>query len=199
MEETSEIYQAFDEIDQPSIDIIHDCVHCGFCLSACPTYLETGNELDSPRGRIYLMKSALEGRIPLGQSLVKHLDLCLGCLACEPACPSGVRYGRLIEAGRSQIERRYERPYTDRLYRSLIFSLFPYPGRLKLLLPFFYLYQKLGIKNLVGSSGIRRAISPSLAQMEGMLPEVDSPSVPRALPDVTPAGGKKRYRVALLT
>ena len=192
-------YDAFDETDKPSAELIEDCVHCGFCLSACPTYQETGNELDSPRGRIYLMKSASEGKIPMGGSLVKHLDMCLGCLACEPACPSGVRYGRLIEAGRSQIERRYQRPYTDRLYRSLIFSLFPYPGRLKLLLPFFYLYQKLGIKNLVESSGILRAISPSLAQMEGMLPEVDSPSVPRALPDVTPAGGKKRYRVALLT
>lgn len=193
------VYDAFDDTDKPSARLIEDCVHCGFCLSACPTYQETGNELDSPRGRIYLMKSASEGKIPMAGSLVKHLDMCLGCLACEPACPSGVQYGRLIEAGRSQIERRYERPYTERLYRSLIFSLFPYPGRLKLLLPFFYLYQKLGIKNLVESSGILKVISPSLAQMEGMLPEVDSPTVPRALPDVTPARGKKRYRVALLT
>ena len=193
------VYDAFDETDKPSAELIEDCVHCGFCLSACPTYQETGNELDSPRGRIYLMKSASEGKIPMAGSLVKHLDMCLGCLACEPACPSGVQYGRLIEAGRSQIERRYERPYAERLYRSLIFFLFPYPGRLRLLLPFFYLYQKLGVKKLVESSGILRAISPSLAQMEGMLPEVDSPTVPRALPDVIPARGKKRYRVALLT
>jgi glycolate oxidase iron-sulfur subunit len=110
-----------------------------------------------------------------------------------------VRYGRLIEAGRSQIERRYERPFSEKLRRSLIFNLFPYPGRLKLLLPFFYLYQKLGIKSLVESSGILGAVSPSLASMEEMLPDVDSPSVPRALPDVTPARGKKRYRVAFLT
>ncbi len=192
-------YDAFDDTDKPSAGLIEDCVHCGFCLSACPTYQETGNELDSPRGRIYLMKSALEGKIPMGGSLVKHLDMCLGCLACEPACPSGVQYGRLIEAGRSQIERRYGRPFFERLHRSLIFSLFPYPGRLKLLLPLFYLYQKLGIKNLVESSGILNSISPGLAQMEGMLPEVGSPTVPRALPDVTPARGKKRYRVALLT
>ena len=100
---------AFDQQDRPSADILKDCVHCGFCLAACPTYLETGNELDSPRGRIYLMNSALNGEIPMEGALVEHLDKCLGCLACEPACPSGVRYGSLIEAGRSQIERNYER------------------------------------------------------------------------------------------
>ncbi len=136
MEEKTTNFQAFDEVDKPSMDLIKDCVHCGFCLSACPTYLETGNELDSPRGRIYLMKSALEGKIPMGGSLVKHLDMCLGCMACEPACPSGVDYSRLIEAARSQIERRYERPITDKLQRAILFSIFPYPKRLRFLLPF---------------------------------------------------------------
>ena len=100
---------AFDDTDRPSGKIIQDCVHCGFCLSSCPTYLETGNELDSPRGRIHLIKAAAEGRIPMGTSLVKHLDLCLGCLACETACPSGVKYGSLIEMSRGQIERRFKR------------------------------------------------------------------------------------------
>jgi len=199
MEETSEIYQAFDEIDQPSIDIIHDCVHCGFCLSACPTYLETGNELDSPRGRIYLMKSALEGRIPLGESLVKHLDLCLGCLACEPACPSGVRYGRLIESGRSQIERRYDRPFSEKFYRSLLFSIFPYPKRLKFLLPFLLLYQATGINRLIRSSRILHSLSKKLIHMEEMLPNIKLSSFFSSLPDVTPAKGKRRYRVGLLT
>lgn len=193
------IFDAFDDEDKPSAELIEDCVHCGFCLSACPTYLETGNELDSPRGRIYLMKSASEGKIPMGGSLVKHLDMCLGCLACEPACPSGVHYGSLIEAGRSQIERRYDRSFPEKLRRWVIFSLFPYPGRLKLLLPFFYLYQKFGIRRLVESSGMLRAISPKLAQAEEMLPDVDSPSAPQALADVIPAKGEKRYRVALLT
>ena len=192
-------YDAFDDIDRPTAELIEDCVHCGFCLAACPTYRETGNELDSPRGRIYLMKSASEGKIPMEGSLVKHLDLCLGCLACEPACPSGVQYGRLIEAGRSQIERRYERPLPGRVQRSLIFSLFPYPGRLKLLLPFFYIYQKLGIKSLIESTGLIKSVSPGLARMEEMLPEVSSPLVPRALPEVVEARGKKRFRVALLT
>jgi glycolate oxidase iron-sulfur subunit len=192
-------YAAFDDVDRPSPDIIEDCVHCGFCLTACPTYLETGNELDSPRGRIYLMKSASEGKIPIQGSLVNHLDKCLGCLACEPACPSGVRYGRLIEAGRSQIERRYERPFFDRLYRSAIFSLFPRPERLKFMLPLFYLYQKLGVRALLRSTGILNSISDSMARMEEMLPDVKSPASPDPLPEVIPAAGKKRHRVALLT
>ncbi len=193
------VFAAFDEIDKPSTELIEDCVHCGFCLSACPTYLETGNELDSPRGRIYLMKSAAEGKIPMQGSLVKHLDMCLGCLGCEPACPSGVRYGSLIEAGRSQIDRRYERPAFDRLYRSAIFSLFPYPARLRLMNPFFFLYQKLGIRALLRSTGVLSALSNRLARMEEMLPEVDSFISPPALGEVVPARGNVRRRVALLT
>jgi len=192
-------FRAFDEQDKPSPDIIRDCVHCGFCLSACPTYLETGNELDSPRGRIYLMNSAVQGEIPLEGSLVKHLDMCLGCLACEPACPSGVRYGSLIEAGRSQIDRRYERSTFDKFYRSAIFSLFPYPKRMKLMLPLFYFYQKLGLRSLIQSAGIISRISKKLAQMEEMLPEVKSLIFPPELPEVIHAKGEQRYRVALLT
>jgi glycolate oxidase iron-sulfur subunit len=189
---------AFDEIDKPSLSVIRDCVHCGFCLTACPTYLETGNELDSPRGRIYLMKSAIEGRIPMGEALVKHLDLCLGCLACETACPSGVDYSQLIESSRSQIERRYRRPFSERLYRSLLFSIFPYPKRLRPLLPFLFLYQAAGIRRLIQSSGILHKLSEKLAHMEGMLPEVKS-VFPSPLPNLTPAKGKRRFRVVLLT
>lgn len=192
-------YHAFDEQDKPSPDLIRDCVHCGFCLSACPTYLETGNELDSPRGRIYLMNSAVNGEIPLEGSLVKHLDMCLGCLACEPACPSGVQYGSLIEAGRSQIERRYERSTFDKLHRSIIFSLFPYPKRMKLMLPLFYIYQKLGLRSLIQSTGIINRISQKLGNMEAMLPNVQSPTFPPELPGLIQAKGKKRYRVALLS
>ena len=192
-------YHAFDEQDKPSPDLIRDCVHCGFCLSACPTYLETGNELDSPRGRIYLMNAAVNGEIPLEGSLVKHLDMCLGCLACEPACPSGVQYGSLIEAGRSQIERRYERSTFDKYYRSAIFSLFPYPKRMKLMLPMFYIYQKLGLRSLIQSTGIIARFSQKLSKMEEMLPEVKSLTFPPELPEVIHAKGKQRYRVALLT
>lgn len=197
MYETS--YEAFDDVDRPSPELIDDCVHCGFCLSACPTYLETGNELDSPRGRIYLMKAASEGKIPMEGSLVTHLDRCLGCLACEPACPSGVRYGSLIEAGRSQIERRYERTSSEKFFRSMIFSLFPHPRRLKLMLPFFYLYQKSGLRRLLQSSGLLRIISDNLAQMEEMLPVVDSPHWHESLPGIIEARGEKRKRVILLT
>jgi len=195
----SAAYRAFDNIDRPSPGLIDDCVHCGFCLASCPTYLETGNELDSPRGRIYLMKTAGEGKIPLEGSLVSHLDKCLGCLACMPACPSGVQYGSLIEAGRSQIERRYERPLFQRLFRSLIFSLFPYPQRLRLMTPFFYIYEKLGIRRVVESSGVLGAVSQNLAQMGEMLPKVNTLLPPGPLPEVVPAKGTKRYRVALLT
>ncbi|MBI4228622.1 MAG: 4Fe-4S dicluster domain-containing protein, partial [Deltaproteobacteria bacterium] len=169
MEEGTTGFLAFDEIDRPSADLIQDCVHCGFCLSACPTYLETGNELDSPRGRIYLMKSALEGKIPMGGSLVKHLDMCLGCIACEPACPSGVKYSRLIESARSQIERRYERPFSDRFHRLLIFSIFPYSRRLRLLLPLLYLYQVSGLRHLFNNSGILGKLSKRLSKMDDML------------------------------
>ena len=159
MDENMAHFNAFDEKDRPDIGIIDDCVHCGFCLPACPTYLETGNELDSPRGRIYLMKSALEGRIPLEGSLVKHLDRCLGCMACEPVCPSGVKYSRLIETARSQIERRYDRSKMDRFYRALLFSVFPYPKRLKILLPFLYIYQRSGLEHLLKSWKVLKGIS----------------------------------------
>ncbi len=199
MEEETATFRAFDEIDRPSPDLVKDCVHCGFCLSACPTYLETGNELDSPRGRIYLMKSALEGKIPMGGSLVKHLDMCLGCIACEPACPSGVQYSRLIESARSQIERRYERPFSDKLHRSLIFSIFPYSRRLRLLLPLLYFYQASGLKHLIRKSGIVRRLSKTLSKMDDMLPTIKSRALFPSMPNVVHAKGKKRHRVALLT
>ncbi len=89
------------------MDKILDCVHCGFCLPTCPTYVVLGNEMDSPRGRIYLMRSAAEGRIGIGESFVKHMNLCLVCRACETACPSGVEFGHLMEAARGQVERKY--------------------------------------------------------------------------------------------
>ena len=106
-----------------------DCVHCGFCLPTCPTYLVLGNEMDSPRGRIYLMRSAAEGRVEIGDSFVKHMNLCLVCRACETACPSGVRYGELIESARAFVEANHRRPLADRVRRRLITWAFPRPQR----------------------------------------------------------------------
>src|SRR5215510_5946537 len=96
------------------------CVHCGLCLGACPTYLETGNENDSPRGRIYIMRALQAGRLPLSDTSVRHIDLCLGCRACESACPSGVQYGALLETTREHIERHHQRPTFQTLLRRVV-------------------------------------------------------------------------------
>lgn len=129
---------------------IDTCTHCGFCLPTCPTYGPLWQEEpDSPRGRIYLLKGLLEGAVELGPSLVTHLDRCLGCMACVSACPSGVRYDRLIEEARAEVERRYRRPLRDRLLRALVFFIFPHPGRLRALLPLAPLGQALPLPALL--------------------------------------------------
>lgn len=109
-------------------DHLLECIHCGFCLPACPTYLDTGLEADSPRGRIYLMRALQDGRIVPTRETVRHLDLCLACRACEPACPSGVRYGALIDAARPSIQECYARPWADRLGRAVVARLVCHPG-----------------------------------------------------------------------
>jgi ferredoxin len=119
----------FDTQHPPSRALIDACVHCGFCLPSCPTYALWGEEMDSPRGRIYLMKAGLDGRAALSPSFVEHFDTCLGCMACVTACPSGVQYAPLIETTRGQIDRRYERSIGDRLFRRLIFAIVPHPTR----------------------------------------------------------------------
>jgi len=116
----------------PQRELIDDCVHCGFCLPHCPTYQSWGEEMDSPRGRIDLMR-AVRGGAPLTPVVAQHFDRCLGCMACVTACPSGVRYDVLIEETRALVEARYRRPLLDRLNRALIFSLFPYPRRLRII------------------------------------------------------------------
>ena len=116
----------FDEQNPPKPELIDTCVHCGFCLSTCPSYRVIGKEMDSPRGTIYLMDAINEGKIPLNEATVEHFDSCLGCLACVTTCPSGVQYDKLLVATRPQIERNYPRSLPDKLIRQIIFSLFPY-------------------------------------------------------------------------
>ncbi len=115
-------------------ELLFDCVHCGLCLEACPTYALKRAEMDSPRGRIYLMKALAEGRLPLDSDAARHLDLCLGCRGCETACPSGVHYGRLIEDARAFVEANYRRSLMDRTRRAIVNAIFPYPARLRALL-----------------------------------------------------------------
>src|SRR6185503_10318367 len=148
---------AFDEHHPPDAALIGDCVHCGFCLPTCPTYVLWGEEMDSPRGRIYLMKAGLEGRAEMTESFVQHFDRCLGCLACVTACPSGVQYAPLIEKSRVQIERNFQRSEQDRLFRRLLMALIPYPARLKVLMA-----PLLALAPIMGRNG---GLSPGLARI----------------------------------
>ena len=162
-----------------------DCVHCGLCLSACPTYIELGTEMDSPRGRIYLMKALEDGSADMTPDIARHLDLCLGCRACETACPSGVRYGNLIEAARAFVEEHHRRPWFDRWRRALITRIFPHPRRLRLALSPLLLLERLGVLRLLRP----------LSGVFGMLPQLDA-STP--LPEVIPARGPERRRVGFV-
>ncbi len=163
---------SFDAHHPPQQEHIDDCVHCGFCLPACPTYVLWGEEMDSPRGRIYMIKKAHDGQAPLDERFRTHMDRCLGCMACMTACPSGVEYNKLIEPTRAQIERNLPRPLGDRLFRSLIFATFPHPRRLRLLAIPIRIYQKSGLRSLVRSSGILKRFPKRLAAMEALLPDV---------------------------
>ncbi|MFB2924262.1 (Fe-S)-binding protein [Aerosakkonema funiforme] len=188
----------FDAKHPPDPKLIDTCVHCGFCLSTCPSYRVIGKEMDSPRGRIYMMDAINEGEAALAEGTVQHFDSCLGCLACVTTCPSGVQYDKLIAATRPQIERNYPRSLPDQLYRKLIFNLFPYPNRLRVLLAPLLIYQKLGFPKFFRATGLLKQISPRLGAMESMLPDVKLKSFVDTLPEVIPAQGKKRYRVGVI-
>src|ERR1700719_1390022 len=162
----------FDAHHPPSKQIIETCVHCGFCLPVCPTYVLWNEEMDSPRGRIYLIKMASEGAATINPQWVGHFDACLGCMACMTACPSGVDYGKLIEATRAQIERKYDRGWLEKLHRRLIFSLFTRPDRLHLMRLPLLLYQKTGLRWLVRRSGVLRTLPKRVQAMEALLPEL---------------------------
>ncbi len=153
-------------------DLISDCVHCGFCLPACPTYTSWGDEMDSPRGRIDLMKGLERGVIALDDTVVAHFDQCLGCMGCVTACPSGVRYDLLIESTRAKIEKQYARGPFDKLFRELIFALFPYPKRLRLAALPLGAYVKSGLQKLVRRTKLTRFLPARFAQLEALTPPV---------------------------
>ncbi len=187
---------AFDATDAPSMDGLRACVHCGICLPQCPTYRVLGEEMDSPRGRIYLMRAAAEGRMELTPTLARHLDLCLGCRACETACPSGVPFGQLLEATRSQLVRSgVSSPDTDRATLDFALKLFPNPGRLGSLLGILRLYQWSGMQALVRGLGLLTPFK-KLQAMEGLLPRLTATAAP--LPELTLARGRLRGRAGLL-
>lgn len=188
----------FDAKNPPQPALIDACVHCGFCLSTCPSYRVIGKEMDSPRGRIYLMDAINQGEATINTTTSQHFDSCLGCLSCVTTCPSGVQYDRLIAATRPQIERNQTRNLSDRLIRALIFNLFPYPNRLRNFLPPLWLYQKSGLQKLLRNTGILKKLVPRLAAMEAILPKITDSSWRDDLPEVIPAQGEKRYRVGLV-
>lgn len=189
----------FDPQHPPDPKLIDSCVHCGFCLSTCPSYRVIGKETDSPRGRIYLMDEINEGRATVSTATVQHFDSCLGCLACVTTCPSGVQYDQLIAAMRPQIERNYPRSPAEKLLRNLIFSIFPYPKRLRLLLRPLLLYQKVGLQVWFRKQPLLNKLLPkNIAAMESILPSLSPEGFRDDLPEVMPAQGKKRYRVGML-
>jgi glycolate oxidase iron-sulfur subunit len=160
-------------------ELISDCVHCGFCLPTCPTYELWHEEMDSPRGRIWLMKATVEGTLELNETVAQHFDRCLGCMACLTSCPSGVEYDRLIELAREKVEQEVKRPLRDRLLRSAVFAIFPHPGRLRFALRFAALPAPGPFKPL-------KALAPRWR--EDVAP-----------PAETPAVGERVARVGLLT
>lgn len=172
--------------------ILRNCVHCGFCTATCPTYVLLGNELDSPRGRIYLIKDMLEAGRPADREIVTHIDRCLSCLACMTTCPSGVHYMHLVDHARAHIEKTFRRRLPDRLVRALLAFVLPHPGRFRAALklarfgrPFAGLFERTALK--------------PLAAMLRLAPKTVPPASPASRPGVHAASGPRRGRVALLT
>jgi len=185
--------RAFDPHRPPSAELIADCVHCGFCLPTCPTYVLWGEEMDSPRGRIVLMERGLREDTQMSDAMVTHIDRCLGCMACVTSCPSGVQYDRLIEATRPQIERNASRSRSERAFRSFVFGVFTHPGRMRALVPLLAASQRLRVRP-------ERLLKrwPRLQAAAKLAPKTRLRSTWTRLEPLTPARGSKRARVGLL-
>ncbi len=187
---------AFDGHRPPAKELVDVCVHCGFCLPTCPTYVLWNEEMDSPRGRIVLMNVALEEEAAqLSDAMVTHWDRCLGCMACVTACPSGVRYDKLIEATRPQVERNYKRPLRDRAFRRFAFETFTHPGRLRALVPLMVASRRVGLTRAADGWLTR---FPRIRALQSLLPDVTIKAAAAHLPETTPAEGQRRGRVGML-
>jgi glycolate oxidase iron-sulfur subunit len=179
--------QLADPDTRESEKILRACVHCGFCTATCPTYVLLGDELDSPRGRIYLMKEMFENDRPANEQVTKHIDRCLSCLACMTTCPSGVHYMHLVDHGRRHIEETYRRPWPDRLERALLAAVLPRP----------WLF-RLALLGAALARPLARLLPGRLSGMVGLAPRrLPSPSAVDR-PQVFAAEGERRARVALL-
>ena len=183
----------------PQIEDLARCVHCGLCSQSCPTYVETGLETESPRGRLHLMRAKAEGRITATANFLKHMDLCLLCRNCEAVCPSGVPFGRIMQAQRAEVQPTRPTPWWQRGVRYLVFSvLMPHPPRLALLAGALRFYQRSGLQSLVRRSPLPRLLPPSLRQMEAMLPPL-SVRFFSLNQRTTPAQGEQRGRAAVFS
>ena len=191
--------KVFYDHNAPSADLLSVCVHCGFCLQTCPTYTLWGKEMDSPRGRIHLINMAAEGEIGLTDLYVSHFDHCLGCLACVTACPSGIKYGKLIEAMRGQVARLYHRPLRERVFRRMIASTFSRPKRLRKLAVALRAYQQLGLQRLARVLHLTALLPPGLRTMEQLMPDLSKKESSAPLPPRIAAQGEKRRTVAMVT
>lgn len=184
--------------DAPKQADLDRCVHCGLCLNNCPTYRELGVEMDSPRGRIYQMVQVATGAAEINPSYIEHLDLCLACRGCETACPSGVQYGRLIEAARAEIENTIKRPWHTRLIRNLVFrGLLPSRTALKIAGAGLYFFQASGLQKLARTSGLMNLMG-KLGRAERLAPDAEMPSFYAYYGKVLPPVGEKKYKVAML-
>lgn len=175
------------------------CVKCRTCLPTCPTFVELDVEMDSPRGRIALAKALSEGKISITEKLVQHLYCCLDCRACETVCPSGVKYGEIIESARSYVEEHGEKPKFQQFLKALFLKrVFPYPERLEGLAQLFRFYQKSGLQSFLRKSKLTRILGRHLGELEKMTPMMSDRSSRSVLPSITPPKGDKQYRVAVL-
>ncbi len=184
-------------LEQRIYDRLFDCVHCGLCLGQCPTYAQVGNENDSPRGRIHLMRALIDGRVEPTESIVRHLSLCLDCRACETACPSGVHYGSLIEHVRGELAvqaGRASKPFAERMIQRLITDIFPDREKMNRMMALARLAQAVGWNEFLAESGLQDVLPPALSRLNSMLPVLGERLEP--VPEVSKPEGPVRGRVA---